>query len=89
MRFPISWVARASSRVPSNVFLFLVTLALNSMKLYPASLQASDADVVLPTPGGPESRAALNMLPSSRKRRPRNYGIIHQTNSVMLQMNRF
>ena len=81
-------MARASIRAPSNVFLFLVTLALNSMKLYPASLQTSNADVVLPTPGGPESRAALNMLPSSRKRRPRNYDIIYKTTSMILQMNR-
>jgi hypothetical protein len=41
----------------------LVSDALNSIQLKPASLHASCEHMVLPTPGGPDMSTALNPLP--------------------------
>ena len=48
----------------SKVFLLRVSLAFISMYVKPSSSQTSVADVVLPTPGKPDTRAALKDDPS-------------------------
>ena len=48
----------------SKVFLLRVSLAFILMYIKPSSSQASVADVVLPTPGRPDRRAALEDDPS-------------------------
>ena len=48
----------------SIVFLLRVSLAFISMYVKPGSSQTSVADVVLPTPGEPDRRAALKEDPS-------------------------
>jgi len=40
-----------------------VSEALNSTRSYPNSLQTTCAVVVLPTPGGPDSKAVLKLCP--------------------------
>ena len=48
----------------SKVFLLCVSLAFISVYVKPSYSQTSVADVVLPTPGKPDTRAALKDDPS-------------------------
>uniref|UniRef100_A0A6B0V6M7 Secreted protein n=1 Tax=Ixodes ricinus TaxID=34613 RepID=A0A6B0V6M7_IXORI len=62
---PVSvWLPSSSATSCLRLFLDLVSEAFSSSTLKPASRATRLAVVVLPTPGAPESRAALNAEPS-------------------------